>query len=76
MIRVLKENPSWENEEEARKAIKNSIVNKTKEVIQTLDLEKVDLDDLTLVQSVQPANRYKSNQDGSMSTFGKRVCSF
>jgi len=73
MIRVLKENPCWENEDDARKAIKNSIVNKTKEVIQTLDLEKVDLDDLTLVQSVQPANRYKSNQNGSMSTFGKRV---
>ena len=73
MIMVLKENPSWDDEEKARKAIKNGIVNKTKEVIQTLDLEKVDLDDLTLIQSVQPANRYKPNQDGSMSTFGKRV---
>jgi len=73
MIQVLKENPSWDDEEKARKDIKNSIVNKTKEIIQTLDLEKVDLDDLTLIQSVQPANRYKPNQDGSMSTFGKRV---
>ena len=73
MIMVLKENPSWDDEEKARKAIKNSIVNKTKEVIQTLDLEKVDLDDLTLIQSVQPAKRYKPNQDGSMSTFGKRA---
>ena len=73
MIMVLKENPSWDDEEKARKAIKNSIVNKTKEVIQTLNLEKVDLDDLTLIQSVQPAKRYKPNQDGSMSTFGKRA---
>ena len=73
MIKVLKENPSWEDEEEARKKVKNSIVNKTKEVLQTLDLEKVEIEDLTLIQSVQPANRYKPNQDGSMSTFGKRA---
>ena len=73
MIEALKENPSWENEDDARKAIKNSIVNKTKDIIQTLDLEKVDLKDLTLIQSVQPANRYKPNQDGSMSTFGRRA---
>ena len=72
MIEVLKENPSWEDEEEARKAIKNSISAKTKEIVTKLDLSKVDLDDLTLVQSVQPSKRYKPNQDGSMSTFGKR----
>lgn len=73
MMNVLKENLSWDDEEEARKAIKNSIISKTKESILTLDLTKVDLDDLTLLQSVQPAKRYKPNQDGSISTFGKRA---
>ncbi len=73
MIDVLKDNPSWENEEEARLAIKNSISNKTKEILSKLDLSKVDLDDLTLVQSVQPAKRYKLNPNGSISVFGKRA---
>ena len=36
------------------------------------ELRKATSDDLTLVQSVQPAKRYKTNQDGSPSTFGKR----
>ena len=72
MIEVLKENPSWSDEEEARETIKASIVNKTKEIVSKLDLSKVDLDDLTLIQSVQPSKRYKLNQDGSTSTFGKR----
>jgi len=72
MMNVLKENPSWTDEEEARKAIKKSIRNNTKEIVSTLDLSKVDLSDLTLVQSVQPAKRYKVNQNGSDSTFAKR----
>jgi DNA polymerase elongation subunit (family B) len=72
MIEVLKENPTWKDEEEARKEIKNSIVSKTKDIISKLDLKQVDLDDLTLVQSVQPAKRYKLNQDGSVSVFSKR----
>jgi hypothetical protein len=73
MIEVLRENPSWNDEEEARNAVKNSILSKTKEIVSKLDLKKVDLNDLTLVQSVQPAKRYKPNMDGSMSTFGKRA---
>jgi DNA polymerase elongation subunit (family B) len=72
MLEVLKENPRWVDEEEARKSVKESIVNRTKEIVSKLDLSKVDLDDLTLIQSVQPAKRYKPNMDGSMSTFGKR----
>jgi DNA polymerase elongation subunit (family B) len=72
MIEVLKENPTWDEEEEARKEIKNSIISNTKEIISKIDLKQVDLDDLTLIQSVQPAKRYKLNQDGSVSTFGKR----
>ena len=73
MIEVLKENPNWTDEEEARKSIKSSIMTNTKEIVSKLDLSKVDLGDLTLVQSVQPAKRYKPNQNGSMSTFGKRA---
>ena len=72
MMNVLKENPSWTEEEEARKAIKNSIQNNAKKIVSTLDLSKVDFSDLTIVQSVQPAKKYKLNQDGSNSTFAKR----
>ena len=72
MIDVLKDNPAWDDEEETRKKIKNSITNKTKENLLKLDLSKVNLDDLTLVQSVQPSKRYKLNQDGSISVFGRR----
>jgi len=73
MIDVLKENPSWDDEDDAREKIKNSIKSKTREILSKLDLTQVDLDDLTLVQSVQPAKRYKTNQDGSISTFGRRA---
>ena len=44
-----------------------------KKILSKIDLSKVDLNDLTLVQSVQPARRYKTNMDGSISTFGKRA---
>jgi len=73
MIEVLKEHPNWEDEEEIRNSVKTCIIDKTKEIVSKLDLTKVNLDDLTLVQSVQPAKRYKPNQNGSMSTFGKRA---
>jgi len=73
MIEVLKENHTWKDEEEVRKAVKESIANKTKEVVSKIDLTKVDLDDLTLVQSVQPAKRYKPIQNGSASVFSKRA---
>ncbi len=73
MIEVLKENHTWKEEEEIRKAVKENIVNKTKEVVSKIDLTKVDLDDLTLVQSVQPAKRYKPIQNGSASVFSKRA---
>jgi DNA polymerase elongation subunit (family B) len=73
MMTVLKENPSWEKEDDVRNAVKNSIKNKTREIVSRLDLSNVDLNDLTLVQAVQPEKRYKLNQDGSSSTFGKRA---
>ena len=72
MMEVLKENHTWVDEEEARKAVKNSIINKTKEIVSKIDLTKVDINDLTLVQSVQPAKRYKPIQNG-VSVFSKRA---
>ncbi len=72
MIKVLKENSEWRDEETARTTMKESIMRITQEVVATLDLSKVDISDLTLIQQVKPSNRYKKNQDGSMSTFGKR----
>ena len=44
----------------------------TLEIVSHIDLSKVKIEDLTLIQSVKPSNRYKRNQDGSLSTFGKR----
>ncbi len=73
MFAVLKEYPSWENEEDIREKIKECIIQKTQEIVSKLDLSDVELEDLTLVQSVQPAKRYKTNQDGSISTFGRRA---
>ena len=72
MLKVLRENQTWEDEEDARQNVKESIINNTKEIISNIDLKEVDLEDLTLVQSVQPAKRYKTNQDGTPSTFGRR----
>jgi hypothetical protein len=72
MIKVLKDNPTWDDEEKTRMEVKNSILKETKKSLLELDLSKVDLDDLTLVQSVQPSKRYKLNQDGSASVFGRR----
>jgi DNA polymerase elongation subunit (family B) len=73
MMNVLKENVFWEDEDDARKKVKESIQNNTKKILSKIDLAKVDIGDLTLIQSVQPAKRYKTNQDGSISTFGKRA---
>jgi DNA polymerase elongation subunit (family B) len=73
MMTVLQENPSWDDEEEARAAVKESIKNKTREIVSQLDFASVDLNDLTLVQAVQPEKRYKLNQNGSSSTFAKRA---
>lgn len=72
MTKVLQENPSWEKEEDARAAVKNSIKTATREIVSKLDLSKVDINDLILIQAVSPENRYKLNQDGSSSIFGKR----
>ncbi len=73
MMEVLKEIPVWSDEEEARKKVRELIGVKTRDIVAKLDLTKVELEDLTLVQSVQPASRYKPNQDGSLSTFAKRA---
>jgi len=73
MVRVLADVPFWDDEEKARQRVQESIQNHTQEVISELDFSKVELADLILIQSVKPASRYKTNQDGSLSTFGRRV---
>jgi len=73
MIEVLKENIEWKDEEEARKRVKDSIRRATLNKIKELDIQKFGLDAFTLIQSVQPASRYKPNPDGSMSVYGERA---
>jgi DNA polymerase elongation subunit (family B) len=73
MINVIKENPNWTDEKKVRDNIKKSITENTKKILLKFDLSKVNIDDLTLIQSVKPSNQYKKNQNGSMSTFGKRA---
>lgn len=72
MIRVLHDIPSWDSEDEARSIVQESIQKHTQDVISNLDFSKVELKDLILIQSVKPSKRYKKNQDGSLSTFGRR----
>ncbi|MCD6222867.1 MAG: DNA polymerase elongation subunit (family B) [Thermoplasmata archaeon] len=73
MMEVLKENIEWKEEEEAREKVKDSIRRATLNKIKELDIEKFGLDAFTLIQSVQPASRYKPNPDGSMSVYGERA---
>jgi histone H3/H4 len=73
MKEVLKENLGWEDEAKAREAVRQSIKRITKGLISKLDLSALNLDDLTLVQSVQPSRRYKPNPNGSISVFGARA---
>ncbi|HEC94757.1 MAG TPA: DNA polymerase elongation subunit (family B), partial [Thermoplasmatales archaeon] len=73
MKEVLRDNRRWNDEKEARKQVKQSIKERTREIIKRLDLSTVDVEDLILIQSVQPAKRYQTNKDGSMSTYGRRA---
>ncbi|MCD6542224.1 MAG: DNA polymerase elongation subunit (family B), partial [Thermoplasmata archaeon] len=73
MIEVLKENCRWETESEARKRLRESIKEKTREIVEKLDLSNVDIEDLTLVQSVQPAKRYQLTKEGALSSYGRRA---
>jgi len=73
MIHVLRDVSTWSDEDEARSLVKDSIRKHTQDVVASLDFSKVDIKDLTLIQSVKPAKSYKTNQDGGLSTFGKRA---
>ncbi len=73
MMDVLKENLEWEDEEEAREKVKEAIMKITLEKVKDIDIEKFDMDAFTLVQSVQPHNRYKPNPNGSPSVYGERA---
>jgi len=73
MKKVLKENLQWEDEASARESVKQSIRRITRQLISELDFSDLDIEDLTLVQSVQPSRRYKPNPNGSISVFGARA---
>jgi DNA polymerase elongation subunit (family B) len=73
MMDVLKENLEWEDEEEARQKVREAIMRITLEKVKDIDIEKFDIDAFTLVQSVQPHNRYKPNPNGSPSVYGERA---
>lgn len=73
MIEVLRKLPEWEKEDDAREKMKEYILEKTRESISKLSFDNVDIDDLTIVQSVQPSDRYKPTQNGSLSAFGERA---
>jgi DNA polymerase elongation subunit (family B) len=73
LIEVLREHPKWSTEDEIKERIKDSIRKRTLEKIKDLDVEKFDMNTLTLVQSVQPYNRYKPNPNGSQSVYGERA---
>ena len=73
MMDVLAENLSWDDEKEVQREIKQSIKRITEKKIMGLDLRGVNLEDLTLVQSVQPPGFYKPNPDGSPSVYMQRA---
>lgn len=73
MVDVLRENASWQSEEEARRNIKTSIKKITADTVANLDIERFDLDAFTLVQSVAPPGRYKPNPNGSDSVYCQRA---
>ncbi len=73
MRNALREVLSWNDEEEAREAVKAAIKKWTREVLKSFDVSRVDKADLTLVQVVQPVASYKTNPDGSDSIWMKRA---
>ncbi len=73
MLDVLRKNLEWNDENEAREKIKDTIMKVTLNKVKEIDIEKFDIDAFTLVQSVQPHNRYKPNPDGSPSVYGERA---
>jgi DNA polymerase elongation subunit (family B) len=70
---VLSENLSWKDEKEARRHIKQCIKKFTEKAVANLDLSQYNLDNLTLVQSVQSPGFYKHNPDGSPSVYMQRA---
>jgi DNA polymerase elongation subunit (family B) len=73
MMDVLSENLVWDDEQDVQRSVKQSIKKTTEQEVTNLDLTKVNLADLTLVQSVQSPGFYKPNPDGSPSVFMQRA---
>jgi len=71
MFRVLKEHQSWTSEFEVKGSLKRSITRHTLDIVEKLDLSKVDIEDLTLIQTVRPPTYYKE-RGGSESVHATR----
>jgi DNA polymerase elongation subunit (family B) len=72
MEKAMRENLVWEDEDKARESMKASIKRAATQVIAELRISTLDPSELTMIQTVRPARRYKPNPDGSPSTFAKR----
>ena len=59
MFRVLREHQEWSSETRVKDSIRKSIQKHTLDIVSGLDLSRVDIRDLTLVQTVRPPDAYK-----------------
>ncbi len=73
---ALKEVASWDNEEDAREAMKTAIKRATRDVMADLKVTEADWDQLVLRQIVQPIKNYKPNPDGSMRSQAVRTAAY
>lgn len=74
MVNSLKDLIEWDDEEKARESMKAAIKRYTQEAIKTLDPSTLPIEDLTLIQLVQPADSYaKVGKDLGESAWTKRA---
>lgn len=67
MFRVLREHQHWQSEQKVKDSIRKSIKKHTLDLVATLDLTSVNIDDLTLIQTVRPPAFYKERSSGKSS---------
>jgi DNA polymerase elongation subunit (family B) len=74
MVNSLRDLIEWDDEEKARESMKAAIKRYTQEAIKTLDPTASPIEDLTLIQVVQPADSYaRVGKDGGESSWTKRA---
>ncbi|MCK4614754.1 MAG: DNA polymerase elongation subunit (family B), partial [Thermoplasmata archaeon] len=72
MFRVLRDHQQWKDENKVRESVKRSIKKHTLDIVEGLDLSKVKLEDLTIIQNVRPPSYYKE-RGGSGSVHANRA---